>query len=84
MKKFLVFLVSLVVIVCVGLTTYYFVRNNEIITIKTKEIYCNAGDSIPLKSLGIKIKNANISKKTKFNYNAGGDDVTKYINMMNN
>lgn len=79
MKKFLIFLVSLVVVVCVGLTTYYFVRNNEVITIKTKEIYCNAGDTIPLKSLGISIKNANISKKTKFDYNAGGEDVTKYI-----
>ncbi|MBQ8615732.1 MAG: hypothetical protein IJ415_04125 [Clostridia bacterium] len=79
MKKFLIFLVSLVVVVCVGLTTYYFMRNNEIITIKTKEIYCNAGDTIPLKSLGISIENANISKKTKFDYNAGGEDVTKYI-----
>ncbi len=79
MKKFLVFLVSLVVVVCVGLTTYYFMRNNEIITIKTKEIYCNAGDTIPLKSLGISIEKANISKKTKFDYNAGGEDVTKYI-----
>ena len=79
MKKFLIFLVSIVVVVCVGLTTYYFMRNNEIITIKTKEIYCNAGDTIPLASLGIKVEKANISKKTKFNYNAGGDDVTKYI-----
>ena len=79
MKKFLVFLFSIVVVVCLGLTTYYFMRNNEIITIKTKEIFCNAGDTIPLKSLGIKIEKANISKKTKFNYNAGGEDVTKYI-----
>ena len=79
MKKFLTFLISIVVVVCVGLTTYYFMRNNEIITIKTKEIYCNAGDTISLKSLGIKMKNANISKKTKFNYNAGGDEVTEYI-----
>ena len=79
MKKFLVFLVSLVVVVCVGLTTYYFMRNNEIITIKTKEIYCNAGDTIPLNSLGISIEKANISKKTKFDYNAGGEDVTKFI-----
>ena len=79
MKKFLVFLVSLVVVVCFGLTTYYFMRNNEIITIKTKEIYCNAGESIPLNSLGINIKRANVSKKTTFNYNAGGEDVTKYI-----
>ena len=79
MKKFLLFLVSLVVVVCLSLTTYYFMRNNEVITIKTKEIYCNAGDTIPLKSLGINIKNKNISKKTAFNYNAGGDEVTKYI-----
>ncbi len=79
MKKFLVFLVSLVVVVCAGLTTYYFMRNNEIITIKTKEIYCNAGDTIPLNSLGIKIDKANVSKKTTFDYNAGGENVTKYI-----
>ena len=79
MKKFLVFLVSLVVVVCAGLTTYYFMRNNEIITIKTKEIYCNAGDTIPLNSLGIKVEKSNVSKKTTFNYNAGGENVTKYI-----
>lgn len=79
MKKFLVFLVSIVVVVCLGLTTYYFMRNNEIISIKTKEIYCNAGDVIPLKSLGISIKKANISKKTQFNYNAGGEEVTSFI-----
>ncbi len=79
MKKFLIFLVSLVVVVCASLTTYYFMRNNEIITIKTKEIYCNAGDTIPLASLGIDIKKANVSKKTTFDYNAGGEDVEKYI-----
>lgn len=54
-------------------------RNNEIITIKTKEIYCNAGDVIPLDTLGINIENANISKKTTFNYNAGGESVAEYI-----
>lgn len=79
MKKFLLFLVAIVVVVCASLTTYYFVRNNEIITIKTKEIYCNSGDTIPLASLGIDIKKANITKKTTFDYNAGGEDVTKYI-----
>ena len=79
MKKFLVFLVSIVVVVCLGLTTYYFMRNNEIITVKAKEIYCNAGDTIPLASLGIRIEKANVSKKTTFDYNAGGENVTKYI-----
>ncbi len=79
MKKFLLFLVAIVVVVCASLTTYYFVRNNEVITIKTKEIYCNTGDTIPLASLGIKVKKENITKKTTFDYNAGGEDVTKYI-----
>lgn len=79
MKKFLIFLVSLVIVVCLGLTTYYFMRNNEIITIETKEIYCNVGDTIPLNSLGIEIKKPKKSKKTTFNYNAGGEEVTKYI-----
>ena len=79
MKKFLAFLVSIVVVVCLGLTTYYFMRNNEIITVKAKEIYCNAGDTIPLSSLGIRIEKANVSKKTTFDYNAGGENVTKYI-----
>lgn len=79
MKKFLIFLVSIVVVVCVGLTTYYFMRNNEIITIKTREIYCNAGDTIPLESLGIKISKANVSKKTTFNYNANEEENEEFI-----
>ena len=73
MKKFLIFLVSIVVVVCLGLTTFYFMKNDEIITITTKEIYCNAGDSISLESLGIVRKKAN--RKTTFNYNAGGEEV---------
>lgn len=78
MKKFLIFLVSIIVVVCIGLTTFYFLRNDEVITINTKEIYCNAGDTISLESLGISIKkNRN---KTTFNYNAGGEEVTQYIN----
>ncbi|MBE5741087.1 MAG: hypothetical protein E7351_00950 [Clostridiales bacterium] len=79
MKKFLIFLVSIVVVVCIGLTTFYFLRNNEVITIKTTELYCNAGDIIPLDELGIEIKKANKAKKTTFDYNAGGDEVGKYI-----
>lgn len=73
MKKFLIFLVSIVVVVCVGLTTFYFMKNDEIITFATKEIYVNAGDTITLEELGFSRKKA--SKKTTFNFNAGGDDV---------
>lgn len=77
MKKFLIFLVSIVIVVCLGLTTFYFMKNDEIITISTKEIYCNAGDTISLESLGIVRKKAN--KKTTFNYNAGGEKVESAI-----
>jgi len=77
MKKFLIFLVSIVVVVCFGLTTYYFMRNDEVIIINTKEIYCNSGDIISLDSLNIEVKKPN--KKTTYNYNAGGSEVTDLI-----
>jgi len=78
MKKFLIFLVSIVVAVCVGLTTFYFLKNDEIIVFETKELYVNAGDTISLEELGFSRKKA--SKKTTFNYNAGGEEVTAAIN----
>lgn len=77
MKKFLIFLVAIVCVVCAGLTTYYFMRNDEIINVETKELFVNVGDTISLDSLGITRKKP--SKKTTFDYNAGGNDVTKYI-----
>lgn len=77
MKKFLIFLVSLVVVVCFGLTTFYFIRNDEIITIETKELYCNAGDVISLESLNIKVKKPH--RKTKFNYNGASEEVASLV-----
>ena len=77
MKKFLVFLVSIVVVVCFGLTTYYFMRNDEIIIVKTKELFCNAGDIISLDSFRIEVKKPN--KRTTYNYNAASSDVTNLI-----
>ena len=77
MKKFLIFLVSIVVVVCFGLTTYYFMRNDEIIIVNTKEIFCNAGDIISLDSLKIEVKKPN--KKTTYNYNAASSEVTNLI-----
>ncbi len=77
MKKFLVFLVAIVVVVSFGLITYYFMRNDEVITIDTKEIYCNVRVVISLDSLGIKVTKQN--KNTTYNYNAGGEEVEKFI-----
>ncbi|MBE7076725.1 MAG: hypothetical protein E7374_02405 [Clostridiales bacterium] len=77
MKKFLVFLVAIIVVVSFGLTTYYFLRNDEVIRIETKEIFCNAGDSIALSDL--KISRFKKSDSTKFNYNAGSEEVVENI-----
>ena len=63
---------------CVGLTTFYFLKNDEIIVFEAKELYVNAGDTISLEELGFSRKKAN--KKTTFNYNAGGEVVTSAIN----
>ncbi len=76
MKKFLIFLVSIVVVVTLGLTTYYFLRNEEVIDFTVKEIYCNQGDIVTLAELGKVVKKENISNKTTYNYNAGGESVT--------
>ena len=77
MKKFLLFLVVIVVAVSLGLTTYYFMRNDETISVDAKEIYCNVGDIITLDEIGITIKKP--SKKTTFDYNAGGEKVTSLV-----
>ncbi len=81
MKKFLVVLVGIVVAVCISLTTYYFLRNDEIINFTTKEIYCNVNDIISVNELGLNVKRKN--KHTSYNYNAGGEDVTTYVEYQN-
>ncbi len=78
MKKILIFLVAIVVVVCIGLTTYYFLRNDEAIDFKTKEIYCNVGDVITLDDLGYTVIKEH--RNTTYNFNAGGEEVTQYIN----
>lgn len=77
MKKFLIFLVAIVVVVCIGLTTYYFLRNDEAIDFKTKELYCNVGDVVTLDDLGYTVYKEH--RNTTYDYNAGGEDVTQYI-----
>ncbi len=80
MKKFLIFLVAIVVVVCFGLTIFYFVRNDEVINFTTKEIYCNVGDVITRDELGLSVKKGN--KKTKYDYNGvAAEDGTALNNI---
>ncbi len=80
MKKFaafMSFLVAIIVVVCLGLTIHYFLRNDEVINFNTKEIYCNVNDIITISDLGKTVTKEN--KDTSYNYNAGGEEVTSKI-----
>ena len=68
MKKFLIFLVAIVVCVCVGVTGYYFLRNDEVIRLEKTSIQINIDDYIRKdgtfhNSLGLNVKQRN--KRTK-------------------
>ena len=82
MKKFLVFLVSIVVVVSFGLVTYYFLRNDEVINFKENEIYCNVGDIVTINDLGKSVTKA--SNKTKYNYNGADETVTNAVSFDDN
>ncbi|MBO5910478.1 MAG: hypothetical protein J6Q15_03105, partial [Clostridia bacterium] len=77
MKKFLIFLVAIIVAVCIGMTFYQFAKNDEIIKVNTETIYINYGDKLSLDDIGFSRIDA--SKETKINFNAGGDEVTSII-----
>ncbi len=76
MKKFLVFLVSIIVVICLGMTFYYFAKDEEVIKFNTSTIYINAGESISLEELGF--SHTGKKKETKINFNAS-DDSSKSI-----
>lgn len=77
MKKFLVFLVSIIVALCLGMTFYYFAKDEEVIKIQTSTLYLNIGDSVSLDDLGF--SHTHKKQETKINFNAGGDLVTSII-----
>ncbi len=82
MKKFLIFLVAIVVCVCVGVTGYYFLRNDEVIRLEKTSIQINIDDYIRKdgtfhNSLGLNVTQRN--KRTKYGYRVedeNGRDVT--------
>ena len=82
MKKFLMYVVVLVTMLFIGYTTYYFIRNNEVIELTLAEeeaIYVNAGESFdmpivwtkPYKSTSVYAnENVNISNSDILTYNS--------------
>ena len=77
MKKFLIVLVSIIALVCIGMTFYQFAKNDEVIKVNTSTIYLNYGDTLSLDDIGFSRQEPN--KDTEINFNAGGDAVTSII-----
>lgn len=74
MKKFLVYLVVILVAVSVGFTVFYLVRDNETISISTSSIYLREGDVVD--DLGIVYSN----KKSFSDYEviSSNESIAKY------
>lgn len=71
MKRFLMFLVIAIAVTSLGLSIYYFAKDNEVIFINNTQISVNAGDTFKADDL-LTFKNA--SKHTKVDYNGVKND----------
>lgn len=71
MKRFLVFLIVAIAVTSLGLTIYYFSKDNEVIFINNTQISVNVGDTFSADSL---LKFENASKYTKVDYNGVQDE----------
>ena len=83
MKKFLIFLVAIVVCVCVGVTTYYFLRNDEVISFEKSAVQINVDDYISTTGSGYNGLGMTVSKqsvRTEYGYRVedlSGNDITE-------
>ncbi len=77
MKRFLVFLVVAIAVVSLGLSVYYFTKDNEVIYINSTYITLNKGNVIETDDL-LTFKNA--SKYTKINYDGVKDSTVLSFN----
>lgn len=71
MKRFLVFLIVAIAVTSLGLTIYYFSKDNEVIFINNTQISVNVGDTFSADGL---LKFENASKYTKVDYNGVQDE----------
>ena len=71
MKRFLMFLVIAIAVTSLGLSIYYFAKDNEVIFINNTQISVNAGDTFKADDL---LTFQNASKYTKVDYNGVKDN----------
>ena len=72
-QRFVVFLVSLLMCVAVGVTTYYFMKDEEYIFLQTQEVNVNVGEKFKLE-----FKHDNPLKSTKLSWEIQNTDLLAY------
>jgi len=72
-QKFIVFLVSLLMCVAIGVTTYYFMKDEEYIFLQTQEVNVNVGEKFTLE-----FKHDNPLKSTKLSWEIQNSDLLSY------
>ena len=82
LKRFMMFLVVLIVSVTMGMLTYYFVRDDEVVSISTRPLYVNVGTIISLEDM--EFVHTHKNEDTVIDFNAGGDEVTEIIEYKHN
>ena len=79
MKKFLVYLLVIVVTVSLGFAIFYLVRDNEVISISTASLYQDAGDTFT-----IDLEHKNKKPSTSINITSSDSSVVSYNSGSNN
>lgn len=74
MKKFLIYLVVILVAVSIGFTVFYLVRDNEVISITTSNIYMREGDVID----DLEILYENKKSFSDYEVFSSNDSIAKY------
>ncbi len=72
-QRFVVFLVSLLICVAIGVTTYYFMKDEEYIFLQTQEVNVNVGEKFKLE-----FKHDNPLKSTKISWEIQNKDLLSY------
>ena len=75
MKKFLVYLLAIVIVAAMGFSIFYLVRDDEVLSITNTSLYKEVGDDIVV---GVNVKKPKSYTKIKLNY-AGDTDIVKQV-----
>ncbi len=75
MKKFLVYLLAIVIVAAMGFSIFYLVRDDEVLSITNTSLYKEVGDDIVV---GVNVKKPKSYTKIKLNY-AGDTDIVEQV-----